>query len=228
MPDTPEYPPAPAPPPGSPPAAPPVDPAEAAAVPPIPELSGYPVRLHVERQETYSRLMPLIKWWLLLIPQFIVLYVLALVAGLASFVAFFAVLITGRYPRGLFNFVVGVQRWSFRVGAYFLFMRDPYPPFALAPDPAFGLTYEVDYPEDGINRWRPLVQWLLILPYLIIAQVLVYVALIVWIFAFFTIVFTRKYPAGLFNMVHVALNWNARGNAYSGFLVKKYPPFVWG
>ncbi len=79
-----------------------------------------------------NRWLPLVKW-LLAIPHYLVLAVLWLVAVIAVVVAWFAILVTGRYPRGLFDFVVGVTRWTLRVNAYaFLLVTDQYPPFSLA------------------------------------------------------------------------------------------------
>ena len=75
-----------------------------------------------------SRLLIFVKW-LLLIPHFIVLYFLGIVVYAITIIAFFAILITGGYPKGLFDFVVGYYRWSNRVGSYFLLMTDAYPPF---------------------------------------------------------------------------------------------------
>ena len=83
-------------------------------------------------EQDLNRWLPLVKW-LLAIPHFIVLIVLALLAVIAVIVAWFAILITGRYPRGLFDFVVGVMRWALRVQAYaFLLVTDRYPPFRLS------------------------------------------------------------------------------------------------
>lgn len=220
--DVPEYPPA------APPAAPPVDPAEPAAITQVPpELAGYPVQLNIDHQAEYSRFMPLIKW-LLAIPHFIVLMFLGIAAYVVVVISFFAVLITGKYPKGMFDFVVGVTRWGFRVNSYILLMRDGYPPFSLQPDPDFGVDFDIAYPADGVNRWRPLVHWLLIIPFAIIASIIFYIAYVAVFFAFFTILFTKKFPKGLFDFVHVALNWNARSTAYSIWMTTKYPPFTWG
>jgi hypothetical protein len=89
---------------------------------------GYPVKFSVEYPETLSRGLIFIKW-LLIIPHFIVLYFLQIASFFVTFVAWFAILFTGKYPRGMFDFNVGVMRWQNRVSAYFSLMRDEYPPF---------------------------------------------------------------------------------------------------
>jgi hypothetical protein len=205
----------PAPPPPPPPAQPPAPPSAA----------GYPVHAEIDRQEEYSRFMPLVKW-LLAIPHYLVLIVLGIAAFFVVIVSFFAVLFTGRYPRGMFDFVVGVHRWAWRVGAYIFLMVDPYPPFTLDDDPSYPARFSIDYPEE-VDRWRPLVHWLLIIPYLLVAYILVYLAEIMVFFAFFTILFTKKFPEGLFRLVLVPLRWSVRANAYEYWMVTKYPPFVW-
>jgi len=89
---------------------------------------GYP-----DAERDLMRGMPLVKW-LLAIPHYIVLFFLGIFAFVAVVIAWFAILFTGRYPRGLFDFVVGVQRWFVRVGAYaVLLTTDRYPPFRLSP-----------------------------------------------------------------------------------------------
>jgi hypothetical protein len=91
---------------------------------------GDPATLSVDDPGEMSRLLPFVKW-LLAIPHFFVLFVLGIGVYFAVVIAFFAVLITGRWPEGLRNYVVGVSRWGFRVGAYVYFMTDDYPPFSL-------------------------------------------------------------------------------------------------
>jgi hypothetical protein len=204
-----------------PPAAPPPPPQ-----PPAPaSAAGYPVQADITRQEEYSRFMPLIKW-LLAIPHYIALFFLGIAALVVILISFFAVIITGRYPRGMFDFVVGVHRWGWRVASYVFLMVDPYPPFSLDDDPGYPARFSIDYPE-GVNRWRPLVHWLLIIPYAFIAAILLYIAELMVFFAFFTILFTKKFPEGLFRLTLVPLRWNARSYAYHFWLVTKYPPFVW-
>ena len=84
-----------------------------------------------EVKQDLNRWLPLVKWFLAL-PHYFVLFVLVIAATLATFIAWFAILFTGRYPKSLFDFVVGVFRWNLRVGAYaFLLTTDKYPPFSL-------------------------------------------------------------------------------------------------
>jgi hypothetical protein len=87
--------------------------------------------LEVDYPEQFGRWMPLIKWFLV-IPHVIAIMFLGIIAVLLYLIAFFAILFTGKFPRGMFDFIVGVTRWSYRVNAYaFLLLTDEYPPFSL-------------------------------------------------------------------------------------------------
>ena len=200
---------------------------ETAAPPPAPNVgAAYPVQLTCERQEEYHRFLPLIKW-LLVIPHLICLLFVFFAVFFAKIVAFFAVLFTGRYPEGIFNFVSGALRWSWNVYAYAYLLTDRYPPFALDEQPGYPARFELPYPADGIDRWRPLVQWLLILPYAIVAGVLTYLAAIVSFIAIFVILFTKNLPEGMFNLILIPYRWSFRASAYGLFMVDRYPPFSW-
>ena len=186
----------------------------------------YPVQVEAERQEEYNRFLPLVKW-LLAIPHYFVLFFLFIGLFFAKIVAFFAVLITGRYPEGIFNFVCGVLRWSWNVTAYVYLLTDRYPPFALDQDPAYPAQLEIAYPAEGVNRWRPLVHWLLIIPYAIVAGVLTYLAGIVAFIGVFVILFTKNLPEGMFKLILIPYRWQFRASAYALFMVTRYPPFEW-
>lgn len=95
-----------------------------------PQAAGYPVKVHFQYPEKLSRGLIFVKI-LLIIPHIIVLYVLGLCAGIVSFIAWWAILFTGRYPKGLWDFTTGVIRWQTRVASYMYLQHDAYPPFSL-------------------------------------------------------------------------------------------------
>jgi hypothetical protein len=189
-------------------------------------MTPFPLTYEIQRQEEYSRFMPLIKW-LLILPNVIVLLFVLLAALFAWIGSFFAVLVTGRYPEGIFNFLVGVGRWLARLGAYACLLTDRYPPFTTAVTPEDTVVYDVAYPEQGVDRWRPLVHWILIIPYHIVAVILGYLVGLMTVISFFTILFTKKIPQGVFDMALNGIRWQARSNVYGAWMATQYPPFEW-
>ncbi len=183
---------------------------------------GYPLRYEVEYPEELSRWLIFVKW-LLAIPHFMILYALSYAVGVVTLIAFFAVLFTKRYPRGLFDFAVNVNRWNANVMAYLMLFRDEYPPFSWEPG-EYAVTYEMDYSQE-LNRWLPLVKWLLAIPHLIVLAFLYIGALVALIIAWFAILFTGRFPRGMFDFVVGVHRWNYRVNAYIYLLCDEYPPF---
>ena len=197
------------------------------ATPPAPAPSArYPVVVEAQRQETYHRFLPLVKW-LLAFPHYVVLFFLLIGVFFAEIVAFFAVLFTGRYPDGIFSFVVGVLRWGWRVTAYVYLLTDEYPPFSLEPEAGYPAQLEIDYPSAGVDNWRPLVQWLLVIPYALVAGVLSSLAGIVAFIGVFVILFTEELPEGMFKLILIPYRWQLRAGAYAMWMVTRYPPFEW-
>jgi len=191
-----------------------------------PPSAPYPVITEFDRQEEYSRWLPLVKW-LLLLPHWFVLAFLWIGALIAIVVSWFAVLFTGRYPQGIHGFITGTYRWTTRASAYGLLMTDSYPPFSFDHDDEYPARFGIAYTEE-IARWRPLVHWLLVIPYAFVAYVLMWLAYVIVFIAFFAILFTKKFPQGMFDFVVVAIRWQNRSGAYNLWMTEKYPPWEWG
>lgn len=184
--------------------------------------ASYPVTFDVQYPQELSRWLIFVKW-LLSIPHYIILYFLGIALFVVAFIAFFAILFTKRYPRSLFNFVVGVNRWNANYYAYLLLLRDEYPPFTME-QTEYPVTYNVEYPQE-LSRWLIFVKWLLVIPNAIVMIIVTFIAYLVTFAAFFIILFTKKYPESLFRFVVGALRWSQRVNAYIFLLRDEYPPF---
>jgi len=186
----------------------------------------YAARFEISYPDELNRWLPLVKW-LLAFPHYFALFFVAIGAFVVLIYAFFAVLFTGRWPRGAFEYLVGTLRWAYRLVAYVHLMTDRYPPFSLADDPAYPVRLNVEYPE-RIAHWRPLIHWLLAIPYLFVAGILYWLTGVLTIAAFFTVLLTKKIPRELFELMVPGFRWNIRGSAYAYFMSERYPPFVWG
>jgi uncharacterized protein DUF4389 len=129
-----------------------------------------------------------------------------------------------RYPRWWFDFARELSRFGARVGAYLALLTDQYPSSVEEQS----VHLEIDYPdvERGLNRWLPLVKWLLAIPHYIVLAVLWFAAVIVVVIAWFAILVTGRYPRALFDFVVGVGRWSLRVIAYAFLLVTdRYPPF---
>lgn len=146
-----------------------------------------------------------------------------LVSGLALATALM-IIVCQRYPRWWFDFARALTRFGYRVGAYLVLLTDQYP--STVDEQAIHL--ELDYPEveQDLNRWLPLVKWLLAIPHYIVLAVLSIGAIFAVVLAWFAILLTGRYPRGLFDFVVAVGRWGLRVNAYAFLLVTdRYPPF---
>jgi hypothetical protein len=198
---------------------------EAASPPVATAAADYPARFDVEYPERLSRWKIFVKW-LLAIPHFIIVYLLQIVGSVMVFIAFFAILFTKKWPRGMFDFMVQIQRWSLNTVVYALTLqRDEYPPFS-GDAGEYPVRLEVDY-DDNLSRWQIFFKWwLFVLPHVFILFFLIIAAFVVVVIAFFAILFTGRYPRGMFDFVTGVLRWTVRVNAYGQWLMTdRYPPF---
>lgn len=209
-------------------------------------ISTYPVRVEASLDPRISRWLWLVKW-LLAVPHYIVLSFLWLAFFAVSVVAFFAIALTGRYPPSLFEFNVGVLRWSWRVHYYTFgaLATDEYPPFTLADVPDYPARLEIAYPEH-LSRGLVWVKWwLLAIPHYLIVGIFLgggsWTALRVgdwnlnWLgggllgglvlIAAVVLLFTGRYPRQIFDLVLGLNRWVLRVAAYAGLMTDEYPPF---
>jgi hypothetical protein len=209
-------------------------------------MSASPVRIEGHLDPTLSRWLWLVKW-ALAIPHYIVLAFLWLAFFVLTVVAFFAILFTGRYPRAIFDFNVGVMRWTWRVSfySYSALGTDRYPPFSLAEVPDYPARLDVAYPE-SLSRGLVLVKWwLLAIPQYIVVGIFAGGAWATWtgkggtvamigdggligllvLFVGIALLFTGRYPRSLYDFILGMDRWVARVVAYAALMTDTYPPF---
>lgn len=206
---------------------------------------SYAVRIDAQPPQDVSRWLWLVKW-LLLIPHGIVLAFLWLAYLVLWVVVLVAVVVTGRYPRAIFDFQVGVMRWSWRAAyyGYSALGTDQYPPFTLQDVPSYPTSLTVAYPE-RLNRGLALVKWwLLAIPHYIVVALLTgpqvrwedtegtvhyqtqtgLIGILVLVAAV-ALLFAGRYPRPLFDLLMGLNRWVYRVGVYVSLMTDQYPPF---
>ncbi len=184
---------------------------------------SYPVTFEADYVERRNRLSTFFRL-ILAIPLAIWLYLYAILALVAIVIAWFAIVITGGYPRGLYDFVAGFTRFTARFTAYTYLLCDPYPSFGGSADPAYPVRMEFER-LDAYNRLKTLLRIILAIPIAILRYVMTLMLEIGAIGAWIVIVITGKLPRGLFDLMVLANSYIARSDAYLYLLTETYPPF---
>ena len=185
---------------------------------------SYPVQFSVDypdrslsRVSTFFRL-------LLAIPILLIFFLVGEAIILSTLLM---ILFRRKYPKWWFDWNLELLKFESRIDAYILLLRDEYP----STDEEQAVHLEIPYPDASqeLNRWLPLVKWLLAVPHYIVLFFLIIIALIVAIISWFAILFTGRYPVGLFNFEVGVVRWGNRVYAYAFMLVTdRYPPFRLG
>lgn len=183
-------------------------------------------------QDTYSRGELLLRvcfgWIYILIPHMFLLAFLMFATSFVQMIAGWAILFTGKFPKGMFNFLLNVQRWTLRVNARSMNLSDGYPAFGLSADDS-NTKIEMEYPTSS-SRGLVLLRWFfgffyVLLPHMFILFFMMMGQQIVMTIAFFAVLFTGKYPMGMHAFMQGVMRWNFRVNAYMSCMTDTYPPF---
>ncbi|HMG40068.1 MAG TPA: DUF4389 domain-containing protein [Acidimicrobiales bacterium] len=192
---------------------------------------GYPVTVEARLDEPLNRWLWLVKWFLA-IPHIVVLVLLWIVFVILTVVAGVNIVVTGRYPRSIFDFNVGVMRWTWRVQLYaFSLATDRYPPFSLQRDPSYPAELEVEYPEQLSRGLVWIKWWLLAIPHYAIVSFfdggprVFGLTGILALVAGVTLAVKQRYPMSIFDFIMGMHRWEWRVVAYAALMRDDYPPF---
>ena len=188
---------------------------------------SYPVRFSVDYPDRDLNRVTTAFRIFVAIPILIVLSAVSGAAGVGGQLFFgplLMILFRQKYPRWWFDWNLELQRFSNRVGAYLVLMDDRYP--STNDYPSVHLDYAYPDAERDLNRWMPLVKWFLAIPHYVVLVFLTVASVVAAIVAWFAILFTGRYPRGVFEFVEGVIRWQCRVMAYSFTLVTdQYPPF---
>ncbi len=185
---------------------------------------SYPVTFEADYVERRSRLSTFFRL-ILAIPLFLWAYLYGIAGFLAIVVAWFAIVITGRYPQGLYDFVAGFNRFQTRTLAYVALLSDTYPPFGGSDEESYTVRMHFAGPLDHYSRAKTFFRAILAIPILILRYAMNILLEIGAAGAWFVILFTGKMPRGLFDLMVLANSYTARSDAYLYLLTETYPPF---
>jgi Domain of unknown function (DUF4389) len=159
------------------------------------------------------------------IPWLIVATVYGWVAQIAAVIAWFAIVFTGRYPEGLYNFNAGYLRMYSRTYTFLHLLTDEWPPFGGEEGPGYPVRIGVPAPLDKYNRWKTGLRLIVGIPVILLAIIQYVIVYVCSIIAWFAILFTGRLSEGLFNPMRSALAYLTRATGYFLLITEDYPPF---
>ena len=184
---------------------------------------SYPVTFEADYVERRNRLTAFFRL-ILAIPLFVVLWLYEIAALVVVILAWFAIVITGRFPDSLYGFLAGFIRFLTRVTAYTSLLSDPYPPFGGGPDAGYPVRMDFT-PLPSYSRLKTGFRFILAIPVAVLRYVIGLLLQIGAIAAWFVILVTGGLPRGLFDVMVLANSYTARSDAYLFLLTETYPPF---
>jgi hypothetical protein len=187
------------------------------------DVKEYPVSFSIDYKDSYNRLTTFFRLFTI-IPISIVYFSLVWTTNIILLPILIMILFRKKYPKWWFDFNLALTQFGARITSYALFLTDEYP--STDEEQSVHLSFEYPDAENDLNQFLPLVKWFLAIPHFIILILLMIVSLAISVIAWFAILITTKYPAGLFNLQVGIWRWGYRVNAYAFLLITdQYPPF---
>ncbi len=186
---------------------------------------SYPVTFEANYPQRQSRVTAFFRL-LLAIPILIWLDLYAIAASIAVIIAWFVVVITARYPQGLYDFVAGYTRLLARATAYTVLLCDPYPPFGGGDDPDYPIRMQFAGPLPEYSRLKAFFRFILAIPIVIARYAIAILLELGAIAAWIAVVILGRMPEGLWEVMVMANSYTARSDAYLFLLTETYPPFA--
>jgi hypothetical protein len=184
----------------------------------------YPVTLQLDPGTSGRNRLTVLLRYFTAIPVEIVAFFYAIGVFFAVFIAWFAIMFTGRYPQGLYDFTAKGLRMFTRVNGYGYLLTDAYPPFNGDPDESYPVRVEIGPAQEKYSRLRVFFRYIMLWPvYLVLLFYGLGLAVVTFI-AWFAILFTGRYPEGMFNFARNALAYTTRASAFALLLTDKFPP----
>jgi Domain of unknown function (DUF4389) len=185
----------------------------------------YPVSYEADHQEDGRNRLTTAFRSIVTIPWLIVVALYGFAASIAVFIAWFALVFTGRYPEGIYNFVAGYVRMNSRVNSFYYLLTDEWPPFNGDENRDYPVRIGIPSPKPEYSRLKAAFRLIVGIPVILLSYVQTLIAFVVAIIAWFAILFTGRLSEGLFDPLRSAMAYTTRATAYFALLTEDWPPF---